>query len=40
MNIQANKLNQVSTNLTLLDMDYDDFIALISIQLDLLLGEY
>lgn len=39
MNIISNQLNK-SVNTNILDMDYDDFISIIEVSLDLLLGEY
>lgn len=39
MNILSNQLNK-SVNTNILDMDYDDFLSIIDLSLDLLLGEY
>lgn len=39
MNILSNQLNK-SVNTNILDMEYDDFISIIDLSLDLLLGEY
>ena len=39
MNILSNQLNK-SVNTNILDMDYDDFISIIDLSLELLLGEY
>lgn len=39
MNILSNQLNK-SVNTNILDMDYDDFMSVIEVSLELLLGEY
>lgn len=39
MNILSNQLNK-SVNANILDMEYDDFMSIIDLSLDLLLGEY
>ena len=39
MNILSNQLNK-SVNTNILDMEYDDFISIIDLSLELLLGEY
>lgn len=38
MNILSNQLNK-SVNTNILDMDYDDFLSIIDLSLELLLGE-
>ena len=39
MNILENHLNK-SVNTNLLDIDYDEFVSIIDLSLDLLLGEF
>lgn len=39
MNILSNQLNK-SVNENILDMDYDSFMSIIDLSLELLLGEY
>ena len=38
MNILSNQLNK-SVNTNILDMDYDDFMSILEVSLELLLGE-
>lgn len=39
MNILSNQLNKSVIPTNILDMDYDDFISIIDLSLELLLGE-
>ena len=40
MNILSNQLNKSVIPTNILDMDYDDFMSIIDLSLDLLLGEH
>lgn len=40
MNIISNQLNKSVVSTDILDMDYDSFITIIDLSLDLLLGDY
>lgn len=39
MNIHSNQLNKSVISTNILDMDYDDFLSIIDLSLELLLGE-